>query len=122
MRFLLLAIFAQFLASTAVAEPIDDLVTRLSADHGWANGGSPILHLSKEASAEQVVGKTFNMLSFASGRVQHFTVSKQREVHLPGGLPDVYTAISVQTDLGAKIVLIQYREPSGWWSRVYDAP
>jgi hypothetical protein len=123
MRLLLLSILAQLFVSTATAEPIDDLVGRLSADHLWQNGASAVLDLPKEASSKQVVGKTFDMWSFASGRVKHFTIIKQAEVRLPGSLPDVYTAILVQTDLGTKIVLLQYHEPPiGWWSRVYDAP
>jgi hypothetical protein len=45
-----------------------------------------------------------------------------RQVRIPGSLPDVYTAVIVDTDLGKKIVLMKYEGAAlGWWSRVFPA-
>jgi hypothetical protein len=97
------------------ADPIGRLVARLSADPMWQNGISPVIDLPPTAPTEQVVSKVFGP------EKRHKTV-KEREVHVPGGTPDRYTAALVETDLGEKVVLLQHQGRGvGWWSRVYDA-
>ena len=107
----------------AVADPIDRLVADLLSSYGlWENGVFPILGLPETASTDEVVAKTFKMTGFDKGQVTSYKVLKIRQVHIRGSLPDLYTAVLVQTDFGEKIVLLKYVGASvGWWSRVYDA-
>lgn len=123
MRAILLSIFAVFLVGCATtSNPIDHLVADFSASHGlWENGMSPILGLPETALPEQVIKKTFEMTGFDKGHVTSYKILKIRQVRIQGSLPDVYTAVLVQTDFGEKIVLFKYVGPIvGWWSRVFD--
>ena len=129
MRSIYLSIFAALLTGCAAApeshtrastsqvlttDPIDQLVTKLSSEHLWQNGASPILDLPETASTEQVVKKVFEMTGFDRGHVKSYTILKVREVQIQGGL---FSAALVQTDIGEKIVLFT---KGGGWSRVYD--
>src|SRR2546422_3494314 len=88
---------------------------------GWRNGMSPILELPATASTEQVVSRVFQMTGFDRGHVTSHKILKVRDVSIPGSLPDIRTAVVVDTDLVSKIVLLKYEGPAvGWWSRVYD--
>jgi hypothetical protein len=104
-------------------DPIDRLASDFSSSHGlWENGAFPMLGLPATASTEEVVAKTFKMTGFDKGHVTSYKILKIREIHIQGSLPDLYTAVLVQTDFGEKIVLFKYVGSSvGWWSRVYDA-
>jgi hypothetical protein len=107
--------------AVGVADPIDRLAAKLSADPGWQGGTFPILGLPQTASPEQVVLRIYSM-----GLLQpaNYNILKMRQVHIPKieiG-PDLMTAALVQTDSGEKIALFQYDGPAvGWWSRTYDA-
>jgi hypothetical protein len=109
--------------STRTPDPIDRLVAELSASHLWQNGSLPILDLPETASPEQVIERTLAMITFDKGHVTSYRISKVRQVHIRGSLPDLYTAALVQTNFGEKIVLLKYNvgARSPWWSRVYDA-
>ncbi len=97
------------------ADPIDQLVTRLSATHGlWHNGRCMPINLPETAAPEQVLEQIFKISSFDKGRVTTYKILAIREVHIDGGL---YTAAFVQTDLGKKIALFT---AGGFWNRVYD--
>ncbi|MGA2867154.1 MAG: hypothetical protein ABSF95_21975 [Verrucomicrobiota bacterium] len=104
-------------------DPIQRLVARLSSSHGlWQNGLFPKLDLPATASTEQVVSRVFQMSGFDKGHVTTHRILETRQVRIPGSLPDIYTAVLVDTDLGKKIVLLKHEGPAaGWWSRVYDA-
>lgn len=124
MRSTLFPLLAAFLVGCAtMPDPIDRLVAGFSASHGlWENGVFPVLGLSETVLPEQVIQRTFAMTGFEKGHVTSYKILKIRQVHIPGGLPDVYTAAIVRTDFGEKIVLFKYAGPTvGWWSRVYDA-
>jgi len=124
MRVALFAILAALLVGCATtSDPVDRLVTRLSSSHGlWRNGEFPSLGLPASASTEQLVSRVFQMTGFERGQVTTHRILKVRKVRIPGDLPDIYTAVVTDTDLGRKIVLFKYEGPAtGWWSRVYDA-
>jgi hypothetical protein len=109
----------------ATADAIDGLVERLSSSHGlWLNGAFADLGLPRAASMQQVVSRVFEMTGFDAGRVKEHRILETRQVRIAGSLPDEYTAVLVETDMGRKIVLLQYqgeRARGMWWSRVYDA-
>jgi hypothetical protein len=119
----LFSIFAALLVGCAPKpDPIDFLVKDLSSSSLWDNGIFPMLGLPETASIEQVVSETFKKTGFDKGQVTSFKILRVRQVHIHGSLPDLYTAVLVQTDLGEKIVLLKYQgDAAGWWSRVYDA-
>ena len=120
----LLPILAALLVGCATtSDPVDRLVAKLSSSHGlWRNGGSPIPGLPATASTDQVVSRVFQMTGFVRGHVTTHRILTVRKVRIPGDLPDIYTAVVTDTDLGRKIVLLRYEGPAaGWWSRVYDA-
>jgi hypothetical protein len=111
-------------AAATGADPIGPLVERLSASHGlWQNGMFADLGLPGTASKPQVVARVFEMTGFDAGHVKAFRITETRQVRIAGSLPDVYTAVLVDTEMGRKIVLLQYGTGANpkWWSRVYDA-
>ena len=112
-------------ANVTAPGPIDRLVERLSASHGlWQNGTFPDLGLPGTASTDAVVARVFEMTGFDAGHVKEHRIVDTRQVHIPGSVPDTYTACVVETDMGTKIVLLQYQHGGSremWWSRVYDA-
>jgi hypothetical protein len=107
----------------AAADSIDRLIAKLSSSHGlWQNGMFPKLDLPATASTEQVVTQVFQKTSFEKGRVAKSRIVQARQVRIQDSWPNEFTAVLVETDLGRKIVLLQYvSERLGWWSRVYDA-
>jgi hypothetical protein len=101
-------------------DPIDKLVTNLSASPLWINGFCHYLDLPSSASPEDVVAGALQ-----SYRLQDYTVVATREVVIAGGLAphDKYTAALIRSSAGQKIVLFYYSGQSAkltWWSRVYD--
>ena len=109
-----------------VADPITQLVERLSASHGlWRNGLFPSLGLIEHASDEQIVARVLQLSTFDEGRVTQHRILQTRRVQIRAGHQEpqeIYTAILVGTSIGRKIVLLKFNGPaSGWWSRVYAA-
>jgi hypothetical protein len=115
-------VLAALLAGCATApDPVDRLVTGLSASNGiWQDGSSPRLDLPETASPELVVRAVFLKTRFGRRQVKHCYILKIRQVQIPGGLTDDYTAVLVQTDLGEKIVLYHFFPEIGCWNRVFD--
>jgi hypothetical protein len=106
-----------------VADPITQLVERLSASHGlWRNGLFPSLGLTENASSEQIVARVLELSTFDKGRVTKHRIMQTRRVQIPGEQQELYTAILVETNIGRKVVLLKFSGPAaGWWSRVYAA-
>ncbi len=123
MRTALVIILIALWAGCATADPIDNLVTNLSSSHGmWINGIAPIIELPETATTEQVVERVFKMTGFDEGQVTRFKILETRTVHIQGSVPDLYTAVLVETKFGEKIVLLRYEGKTiGWWSRVYKS-
>lgn len=109
----------------ARSDPIDQLVSRLSSSsHGlWHNGPYQPASLPAAASTDEVLRQVFQkFISVHGSHVGRHEILETRQVRIPVGAPsDVFTAVLVETNLGRKIVLLQYESPGlGWWSRVYD--
>jgi hypothetical protein len=105
------------------SDPIDALVAQLTRTGGmWLNGLSPVLELPENASTEELVAEFFQKVSYEQGQIKSHTIADSRRVTItPGIFDDQYTAVLVDTNLGRKILLLQYSKNGGWWSRVYDA-
>jgi hypothetical protein len=81
-----------------------------------------MIDLPEIAAPEEVLRTALEKLGFDSGKVRQYKPLETRRVNIRGSLPNSYTAMLVDTDLGQKVVLIKYAGPTvGWWSRVYDA-
>lgn len=106
--------------NSAAGEPIDRLVSWLSARPLWKNGMSPKIDLPPSASAEDVLTRVFASTGFDEGHVKRHAIRVSKQVRI-GADTAPYTAVLVETDLGDKIVLLRHEPPSGWWSRVFDA-
>jgi hypothetical protein len=106
-------------------DAIDLFVANLSADHGlWQNGLDTDV-VTKAVTPEEVVSETFRTAEFERGRVTNYQILKIRKVHIDY-LPDTYTTVLVETNLGRMIVLMQYIKgkdstPGHWWRRIYSA-
>ncbi len=107
---------------TVAADPIAELVVRLSATHGlWQNGLFVPIQLPASASHEQVLLRLFELSAFNAGRVSEHHVLDARRIEIPGGAQGQYTALLVHTNLGRKIVILKFSGPgAGWWSHIYD--
>ncbi len=111
----------------AQPDAIDQLVSRLSSpSHSmWHNGTYQPMRLPAAASTDEVVRQVFQqtLIGLHGSHVGRHQILETRQVRIPtAGPSDAYTAVLVETDLGRKIVLLQYESPGlGWWSRVYDA-
>ena len=102
---------------TAV-DPIDQLVEKLSASPLWQNGRYPDLDLPKTASTDEIVARVFEVTGLDQGYAKVQRILETRLVQIRGDSLGNYTAVLVDTDLGRKIVLLQYGS-TGWWSRVF---
>src|SRR5713101_9868757 len=104
MRVALFFILAALLVGCATtSDPVDRLVTKLTSSHGlWRNGESPILGLPATASTGQVVSRVFQMTGFDRGHLTTHKILKVRKVRIPGDLPDIYSAVIIDTDFGRK--------------------
>ena len=107
---------AALLLCPAAADEIDDVVAKLSATHGlWVNGLYPTLDLPRTATAEQVLTRMFERISFDRGKVTEFKLVQLRTIQLDQA---PMQAALVDTNQGRKVVLFRW-EKSGWWSRTY---
>ena len=115
-------ILASLLIAAAPVDPIDRLVADLSADPYWGNEASPSIDLPKAASTKEVVAEVLKMTGFPSypRKPWIYKILKIRQVHIKGPLPDLYTAVLLDTNHGRQIVLLQYLG-HGWWSDVIGA-
>jgi hypothetical protein len=98
-------------------DPIDQLVTNLSASHGlWRRSSPPVIKLPATASTKEVVAKALE------GQVASCKILKGRPVLVQGTLPELtYTAALVQTNVGKKIVIFRYEEEAaGWRTWIFD--
>ncbi len=107
----------------APSDPIDALVAQLSKAGGiWVNGITPVLDFPETTPTAEIVAAYFQKVSFSEGEITSQTLQEVRQVRIADSLPnEQYTAALVETNLGRKILLMQYSQHSGWWCRVFDA-
>jgi len=105
-------------ATGIAADPIDELVQKLSVSPLWKNGLSPDLDLPADAPTDQIIARVFERTGFDDGYVKTHRILDTRVVRIPGEIADSYLAALVDTNFGRKIVLLKY-ESTRWWSRVY---
>lgn len=111
----------QYVLAGITNSPIEVLATRLADDHFWRNGTFPAIDLPKTATPDEVLAQLFKMTTFGESRITSFKILETKEVTIRGPLPDTYTAVLIDSDLGQKIVLFQHIKPHRWWTKVYDA-
>ena len=102
---------------TSAPDPIDDLVTNLSASLGlWQNGLCQPIVQPATVPPELLVQDILAM-----DRVTNYTVLTIRPVTIQGSPTNAYTAALIQRGPVEKIVLFGFSGPgNGWWNRIYD--
>ena len=110
-------------ARALTADPIGDLVTKLSSDANWGlwqNGLFKPIHLPSSALPEEVIAQLNKETDLYQGnKVTSYSIIESRPVKL--GSP--FTAVLLETNFGKRIILLQFQGSStGWWSRAYDVP
>ena len=112
-------------SQTTVSDPIDRLVAKLSTDDMWLNGYFSPIDLPRTASTKEIVSQVLH----PKGRptwlpaVTSYHIVSARQVHISSAIGDKnFKAVLLDTDLGKKIVLLQYQSQiMRWWHRTYDA-
>lgn len=117
---LMTALFALSSPSGAEEDPIDALVARLCNSHGmWVNGCYPLLDFDSSASPEPIIRAVLDGYDWARGK--DFLMLDQRLVRISPPINEQpFTAVLIDTAAGKKIVLLQYENRSGWWTKVFD--
>ncbi len=84
----------------------------------WQNGLYLPIKLPPSAPIEDVLAQIYEKEHFyQSGKVGAYQVIEIRKV-----FNNHYTAVLIDTNLGKKIVLLNYDyQLNSWWNRVYDA-
>ena len=119
------------LLTSCATHPIERLQAKLSADSMWINGETPVFPDLKESTDPETVALRF-LYAFGYGdfdnpkEVRKGTKNKildVQRIRIQGVSPDIFTAVLLDTNLGKKIVLVQFTESLGgnWWGRVFDA-
>jgi hypothetical protein len=128
MRATFLTIFFALVASYAMADQIDNVVTNLP--DGWNDNEAGLIIMPKTASTKDVLQRAFRVYVFGFGQITNFTVLKTRQVpipccHFPGASIYSYTAALVQASQGGKVVvLLRYIDvytSRAWLSAVFYA-
>jgi hypothetical protein len=110
-------------ASAVAPDPIEKLVARLSSTGTWQNGPFMAVELPPSAPVNDVVAQIHERQHFYRiAKVTSYQILEIREVSIPSSIPgNPYTAVLIDTNLGTKIVLLQYEDQiKAWWNRVYD--
>jgi len=106
-----------------VTDPIDRLVARLSSDGMWQNGLFKPVDLPQSASPEEVISQVDKLTGlYQGGKLTSYRIIETRQVQIISSITGgKFTAVLLDTNLGKKIVLLQYQgSKTGWWSRAYD--
>ena len=107
----------------AADEPdaIDRLIARLDMSV-WLNGGAPPIDLPENAAPEKVIAQAIQKQPFDQGMIKTYTVLETRMVMLSdmGGNPTEYTAAHIESDLGEKVLIFNFKTFGYWWARFYD--
>ncbi len=105
---------------------IDQLVAKLSSNDVWMSGYFTPVDLPQTASAGDVVERVFldrRSLSRWLPTVTTYHIVSVQQVYIASIIGEKnFAAVVVDTNLGQKIVLLQYiAGMKSWWSRIYDA-
>jgi len=126
MKYIVIMTLCLALASCAgtkasVADPIDTLVAKLNATHGfWINGISPIIELPPDATSDQVLAAAIKMTGFDQGHIKSSQIQSVRQVELFAAGMQTFSVALIDTDLGQKIFLFKPEKNNRWWTRFYD--
>ena len=102
---------------------IDTITARYKDDGGtWLNGGAPTIDLPDNATAEAVISQAIQRQPFDQGMIKTYTVLETRQVMLSdlSGHPIEYTAAWIESDLGQKVLIFNFKTFGYWWTRFYD--
>jgi hypothetical protein len=115
---LLAIVGAMVLIGCAPNDPIDSLAQRLSSDRYWHNGYVYPINLPASASPNKLIIEAFDHTAASDVKPATMHISNQRKVKIKGF---EYLALLVETDVGEKIVLLQYVEKAHcWFSYVFN--
>ena len=96
--------------------PIHNLVKKLDGHGGlWVNGISPTLSLPATASVHEVVKRYVE--SGALDGVKAFTILSSERVKIDASY---YEAVLLDTRSGQRIILMQFQENTGWWTKTFE--
>ena len=122
---LLVGILFAFASHAKDFNPIDQLVTKLSAELGeWKNGSVMSVHLPSSAKPKEVISKLYQSRDMRYGNIiTNFQIIEIRPVHISPNFGNTnYMAVLMDTNLGRKITLLQYEDSvSSWWNKTFDA-
>jgi hypothetical protein len=103
-------------------DPIDTLVKKLDASRGiWLNGGAPAINLPSNATPKEVIAEAVRKQPFDEGLIKSYTNEAIREIELSNlvGQKEKYSAVLLQTDLGTKNLVFNFKTFGHWWIRFY---
>ncbi|MDY0150230.1 MAG: hypothetical protein RBT03_09115 [Kiritimatiellia bacterium] len=88
----------------------------------WLNGGSPKIDLPENAAPEKVIAQAIQKQPFDQGLIKTYTILETRPVMLSdlSGNPTEYTAAHIESDLGEKVLIFNFKTFGYWWIRFYD--
>ncbi len=125
-----IAFFIVALVFTLLGCSHRDPIDRLMAEVSKASVPSYMfraIQLSATASPEQLISALIVRGDFEQKRITGTSVKilQMRSVNTTPPMPQGYTAVLLDTNLGLKIVLLQplssNGKPHGWYYRIYDA-
>ena len=120
---LCLATMAYTCIATDAPNAIDTITARYKDDGGiWLNGGAPTIDLPENASATEVIEQAAQKQPFDQGLIKTYKVMETRTVMLSdlGGNPTEYIAAHIESDLGEKVLIFNFKTFGYWWARFYD--
>ena len=118
-----LTICATLIIGTAAEpDPLEAIVAATTGGPTWLNGTFPIVDLPRSAPKEVVVAKVLSLWRWAPKGTQ-YRIAEIKEIHIPDVSTDPYTAVLLKTDVGDRVLLLQYQDGASgsyarWWSQV----
>jgi hypothetical protein len=110
-------------AGTIEGGPVGTLVKELNESNGlWINGRASVIDLPQDAEPEEILAEALKTAGFSGGHIETYEIRETRQVQLNTGQMETFTAILIDSDLGAKIFLCKYEQSNQWWGRFFDVP
>ena len=119
MKPLLLILSLACLSHSAVAgaTKIARLVAKLHKDPLWMSGTFPELGLPRSATTAQVVARCLEMIRFDPGHIKRYEIRAIEKV--PWQNLGEITFVRITSDLGDKIIAMQYKDTTRWWTKIF---